>query len=451
MKKRTFLKSSSKIVAGALVLPGISCQPEKKKIPKAVRTNWAKNLNYSTENYHEPDNIEDLRKVIQNCDKIRTLGSKHCFNKIADSKFNQVSSLGFDKLINIDKNNSTVTVGAGITYGQLSPNLHEAGFAIHNLASLPHISIAGACATATHGSGVGNGNLATSVIAIEFMNAEGELIKLSRENDGDKFAGAVVNLGALGVLTQLTLQLQPTFDVRQDNYLGLPEAELIENFDAIMSSGYSVSLFADYQTDKVNQVWIKSKVEDGKTADPEFYGAKLADRNIHPILELSAENCTEQMGVPGPWYNRLPHFKMGFTPSSGVELQAEYFVPRRHAAEAYQAIRRLKDQIGPLLMISEIRAVAADDLWMSTAHEQDSMVFHFTCEQDWPGLQKVLPQIEKELDPYDVLPHWGKMFTMAPGKLQSRYPRLDEFKALVKEYDPKGKFRNEFLNSNLYS
>ena len=451
MKKRTFLKTSSKLLAGSLSLPTIACQSEKKKAESLVRTNWAGNLKYTTENFYEPNDIEALRKVVLSCDKLRTLGSKHCFNKIADSKSNQVSSLGFNQIIQFNAERSTVTVGAGMTYGQLCPELHNRGYALHNLASLPHISIAGACATATHGSGVGNGNLATSVVGIEFMNAEGEIVRLSRDQDSDRFAGTVVNLGAIGVLTRVTLQLHPTFDVRQDNYLDLPEAQLLENFDTIMSSGYSVSLFADYQTDRVNQVWIKRKVEDGLEAAKEFYGATLADRNIHPILSLSAENCTDQMGVPGPWFNRLPHFKMGFTPSSGKELQAEYFVPRRHAAEAYQAIRKLKDQIGPLLMISEIRAVAADDLWMSTANEQDSMVFHFTYEQDWVGLQKVLPQIEKELDPFEVRPHWGKMFTMSPVKLQSRYPRLDDFKALVNEHDRKGKFRNAFMERNLYS
>lgn len=453
MKKRTFLKTSSALATGTLLTPLISCgSQEKEKVSeKLVRKNWPGNLEYSAENFYLPKGLEELKKAVANCDKVRTLGSQHSFNKIADSKFNQISSRAFDKILKIDKENLKVTVEAGITYGELGPELHNQGFAIHNLASLPHISIAGAIATATHGSGVSNGNLGTSVFGMELMTANGELVTLSRENDDDTFNGAVVGLGALGMVTKLTLDIQPTFDVRQDNYLDLPESELLANFDTIMSGGYSVSLFADYQTDKINQVWIKRKVREDYEPEPEFFGATLATRNIHPILELSAENCTEQMGVPGPWYDRLPHFKIGFTPSSGTELQAEYFVHRRHAAEAYQAIRRLKDQIGPLLMISEIRAVAADDLWMSTANGQDSMVFHFTCEQDWAGLQKVLPVIERELDPFDVRPHWGKMFTMSPKKLQSRYSRLNDFKQLLNEYDPSGKFRNEFVAKYLFS
>ena len=455
MKKRTFLKTSLALFAGGLLGPIISCSRAVKDTVKKViaRKNWAGNLQYGAQNFYEPKTVEEVQQVVETSDKLRSLGTKHCFNKIADSKITQVSARGLNRMVDLDKDNQTVTVEAGISYGQLCPDLHQNGFALHNLASLPHISIAGACATATHGSGIANGNLPTAVSAMKFVQADGELMSLSRLQDEDKFAGAVVGLGSLGLVTELTLDIQPTFEVSQLIYLDLPESELLVNFDTIMSSGYSVSLFTDYKTDRINQVWIKEKSEliDPNNTPVEFFGAKAATRNVHPIIELSAENCTDQMGVPGPWYDRLPHFRIGFTPSSGKELQAEYFVPQRHAPEAYQAIRRLQDKIGPLLMISEIRAVAADELWMSPCNGLNCMVFHFTCEQDWATLQKVLPEIERELDPFEVRPHWGKMFTLPPAKLQERYPRLDDFKKLVQEYDPKGKFRNEFISTNLYS
>ena len=452
MRKRKFLKTSSALAVSTAINPWWSCGPVEKKKKETVpkRTNWAGNLTYSAANLYEPSDIKELREAVINCDKLRVLGSKHCFNKIADSKTNQVSTQGFSKILELNEETLQVTVEGGVTYGELCPELHRRGYALHNLASLPHISIAGACATATHGSGKENGNLATAVSALELMTADGELVKLSKK-DSDTFHGAVVAFGALGVVTKLTLNIEPTYQVRQDCYLDLPENALLENFDTIMSSGYSVSLFADYATDKINQVWMKRKVgDDPVEGESEFFGARLADRNIHPILELSAENCTEQMGVPGPWYDRLPHFKIGFTPSSGTELQAEYFVPAKHAVEAYQAIRRLNDQISPLLMISEIRAVAADDLWMSTAYREPQMVFHFTCEQDWAGLKKVLPQIEKELNPFDVRPHWGKMFTMNAGTLDQRYQKMNDFRSLLKEFDPRGKFRNEFVDKYLF-
>jgi xylitol oxidase len=240
--------------------------------------------------------------------------------------------------------------------------------------------------------------------------------------------------------------------VLQDVYLNLPVQQLEAHFDEIMSAGYSVSLFTDWQTSNINQVWIKRLVNGSEpyTAEKEFYGAALATRNVHPIIEISAENCTEQMSVPGPWYDRLPHFKMGFTPSSGEELQAEYFVPRQHAFKAIQAVETLRKEIKPLLMITEIRTIAADNFWMSPCYHQDSVAIHFTLNPDWDGVQAFLPLIEERLAPFNVRPHWGKLFTMSPEVLQSRYEKLADFKELINKYDPEGKFRNEFIEKNIF-
>jgi len=336
-----------------------------------------------------------------------------------------------------------------VTYGRLGPYLHDKGFALHNLASLPHISIAGACATATHGSGVRNGNLSTAVSAMELVTPDGDVVSLSRAKVGDSFLGSVVHLGALGVVTKVTLDIRPTFAVSQEVYENLPMSQLSDHFDAIMSAGYSVSLFTDWQKGRISEVWVKSRVEE-KAADLSRYGATRASRNLHPIIELSAENCTEQMGVPGPWFDRLPHFRMGFTPSSGKELQAEYFVPRGNAVDAILAIERLRDRITPHLFISEIRTIDADELWLSPCYKRPSVAIHFTWKPDWDSVRGLLPVIERELSPYDVRPHWGKLFAIEPATLRSRYERMGDFKDLVSKYDPGGKFRNPFLAKNLY-
>lgn len=415
--------------------------------------NWAGNLTYSTGNVFYPNSVEKVQELVKKLEKLRPLGTRHCFNKIADSKDNLISTKELNKVVSLDVKALTVTVESGIKYGDLCPWLDEKGFALHNLASLPHISVAGSIATATHGSGVGNGNLASAVRALEFVAADGSVIHLSKEKDGERFLAAVVAFGALGVVTKVTLAIQPTFKMRQYVYEHLPLAFLKNNFDKIMSAGYSVSLFTDWQTESVNEVWIKCRVDDGSKFDttPEFFGAKAATKNMHPIAEISAENCTEQMGVPGPWYERMPHFKMGFTPSSGVELQSEYFVPRSRAVEAFLAVAALRKQIGPHLFISEIRTIAADDLWMSPHRHQASVAIHFTWKQEWDAVIKLLPVIEAALDPFNARPHWGKLFTISPKVLASRYEKLADFKKLVAEYDPKGKFRNEFLNSTIYA
>src|SRR5436190_12430612 len=221
-----------------------------------------------------------------------------------------------DRVVSLDPKTSTVTVEAGVTYGRLGPYLHAKGFALHNLASLPHISVAGACATGTHGSGPRNGNLSTAVSALEIVTAAGDVVSIARHTDVETFQAAVVNLGALGVVTKVTLDLQPTFTMRQDVYLDLPMTQVAEHFEDIVSAGYSVSLFTDWQKGRVNEVWVKRRIENGDAPSKadHFYGARPATANVHPIIELSAENCTEQMGVAGPWYERLPHFRLGLTP-----------------------------------------------------------------------------------------------------------------------------------------
>jgi alditol oxidase len=435
-------------LTGGTVLSGLSgCHS-----PQEPLTNWAGNLAYSTGNVHYPNSVAEVQELVRQLNKIRALGSRHSFSPIADSDQNLLSTKGLNKILSLDKAARTVTVEAGIKYGELCQYLDENGYALHNLASLPHISVGGSCATATHGSGVRNGNLATGVSALAFVNAAGEVVSLSRK-DGEAFYGAVVGLGALGVVTQLTLDLQPSFRMHQFVYRNLPMQELKHNFLKIMSSGYSVSLFTDWRNENINQVWVKSRVEEGREAPDmptEWYGAPLATENVHPVEEQSAGNCTEQMGVPGPWYERMPHFKMGFTPSAGKELQAEYFVPLEHGYEAMMAMEKLHEKISPHLFISEIRTVAADDFWMSPCYKRDCVAIHTTWKQDWDAVINLLPLVEEQLAPFQPLPHLGKLFMIPAAVLQSRYARLDAFKELARQHDPKGKFRNAFLENHLY-
>lgn len=419
--------------------------------PKRLK-NWAGNLTYSTDHVFYPKSVEEVQQLVKKHSKLKALGTRHCFNTIADSKDNLLSTKELNKVVSLDKKANVVTVEGGIKYGELAPYLHKQGFALPNLASLPHISVAGSCTTATHGSGFKNGNLASAVTAMEIVIADGSIVHLSKAANAEKLNAAVVSLGAIGVITKVSLQIEPTYMMRQRVFTDMPMAQVKQHFEKIVSAGYSVSLFTDWQKDSINEVWIKSRIGTDKDENgAEFYGAKAAKKNLHPIVALSAENCTEQMGVPGPWYERLPHFKMGFTPSSGKELQSEYFVPLRHAVEAIAAVARLGRQIGPHLFITEIRTIAADNLWMSPCYEQASVTIHFTWKQENEAVLKLLPLIEKELSPFNARPHWGKIFTMAPQVLESRYAKLNDFKKIVAEYDPQGKFRNGFLNREIYN
>ena len=446
MDKREFLKKSAIITGGAV----LSRYAAGEELP-AHGTNWAGNLHYHAEHVYAPKNVAELQDLVRKLPTMRALGSRHSFNTIADTTTSQISLVHFDSM-ELDANAPSVTVGAGVRYGTLAPWLDAKGFAVHNLASLPHITVAGAIATATHGSGVRNGNLATAVSALELVTADGNVVRLSRLNDRDRFNSAVVSLGALGIVTRVTLDVQPRFDMTQLVYQNLSMDQLEHNLEAIFASGYSVSLFTDWQKHKINQVWIKSKTQPGVAAKipPLFYGATAAKTNLHPIDGHSAINCTEQMGVPGPWYERMPHFKMNFTPSSGAELQTEYFVPRSRGYEAIRAVETLHDKISPHLFITELRAIAADDLSMSMAYQRDSMAIHFTWKPETPAVTALLPQIEAKLAPFDARPHWAKLFTVPPATLKARYPKMPEYQALLKQTDAKGKFRNEFVNHNIF-
>jgi xylitol oxidase len=449
MNKRQFLKTTAAIAAGSMLARLATADATAPAEPTAHETNWSGNLRYHADHMFAPHSVEEVQQIVKQCSTIRALGSRHSFNTIADSLTNQISLQHLDS-IDLDANAQTVTVGAGVRYGTLAPVIDAKGFAVHNLASLPHITVAGAIATGTHGSGVKNGNLSTAVRALEIVTSDGEVRHIT--HDDPHFQGSIVSLGALGIVTKVTLAVQPRFDMTQVVYRNLSMDHLEHNLEAIMASGYSVSLFTNWQNHNINQVWIKSRVANGEKTPiaSDFYGAKPATRNMHPIEANSAENCTEQMGIPGPWYERMPHFKMNFTPSNGAELQTEYFVPRSRGYEAILAVEQLRDKITPHLFVTELRSIAADELWMSMAYQRDSLAIHFTWKLETPEVMALLPQIEEKLAPFEARPHWAKLFTVPPATLKSRYPKHAGFVQLLNHQDPKAKFRNEFVNHDIF-
>ncbi|OMF19712.1 FAD-binding protein [Paenibacillus sp. FSL H8-0548] len=411
--------------------------------------NWAGNYKYSASELHVPETVEQIQEWVARSSRIKALGTRHSFNGIADCTESLLSLHKLNRVIELDHKRNKVTVEAGMRYGDLCDYLYGCGYALHNLASLPHITIAGACSTATHGSGDRNGNLATAVHSMEVVKADGERIVFSRDQHDGLLAGAVVGLGGLGVITQITLDVIPTFQMSQYVFENLPLAQLNDHFDDIFSSAYSVSLFTDWKTNTFNQVWLKRKISDYAPAgeDSEFFGAMQARVNRHPVPGHSAENCSEQFGIPGPWHERLPHFRMDFTPSAGEELQSEYFVPRHSAYQALCAIDRIRNYISPHLYVSEIRTIAEDNLWMSPCYKQDSVAIHFTWKADLIAVEKILPLIEEQIAPFRARPHWGKLFAMPPVDLQSLYEKLPDFQRLLLQCDPKGKFCNSFLKT----
>jgi xylitol oxidase len=445
MDKREFLKGSAALAAVTAIPSGLAQMGS-----GGPRENWAGTFRYSTDKVLQPMTVEEVQKAVTSVESVRALGTRHSFNGIADSKVAQISTLGL-KDFKLDAASKTVRVGAGIKYGDLAVQLDRAGFALANMASLPHISVGGSIATGTHGSGLRNGGLATSVSGLEIVAADGAIHTLTRANDGDAFRGAVVSMGSLGVVTHVTLDVEPSYEMTQIVYQGLDFHELEHNFEAVMNTGYSLSLFTNWQHHTAWEVWIKRRIDQGGgTAPPEmFYGAMLAKEKLHPVVGQNPEKTTDQLNSVGKWYERLPHFKMEFTPSTGREIQTEYFIPFEHAYEAVLAVESLRDQITPHLFVTELRSIAADDLWMSMAYKRRSLAIHFTWKPEWDAVLKVIPQVEAKLKPFTPRPHWGKVNTLAAPQVRAAYPKTDDFTQMLKTYDPKGKFVNEYIRREL--
>jgi xylitol oxidase len=409
-----------------------------------MERNWAGNVTYSTKRILRPRSTAEVQELIAGAETLRPLGTRHSFSTVADSTSALISTEHLDRIVEIG--DKTVTVEAGIRYGELATALHERGLALPNFASLPHISVGGAIATATHGSGAANQSLAAGVSTLELVTADGSLRQFRR---GDRdFDGAVVGLGALGVVTRVSLDVTPAFDLRQYVFEQLPLSTVEAELGAMLARGYSVSLFTTWAEDAVAQAWVKTTEELGPES---YFGGRPAPEPRNPVPGSGAENATEQLGVPGPSHERLPHFRLGFTPSSGAELQSEYVVPREHAAAAASELRRLGTAVAPLLFISEIRAIAADTLWLSPFFEQDSVAFHFTWKPLPAEVLAVLPRIESALAPFDARPHWGKLFVGSAELIDARYPKLAAFRRLAHELDGGGKFHNAFLDRYVFS
>ncbi len=406
--------------------------------------NWSGNIEYRPAEIARPESISELQKVVADASKVRAYGSGHSFNTLADTDGTLIAFSEFDKNIEIDSSKMLVRVPAGVRYGEVAPKLHANGFALRNMGSLPHITVVGATSTGTHGSGVGNKNLSGSIAEIELITATGDAITL----DQSELPAARVALGSIGIIHHLTLDIVPTYDVAQTVYFDLPFVQLISNLDAILSAGYSVSVLSMWGDEFVDQVWVKSKIGTNPVlTQNEWFGAKLATRKSNPIREADSAAATEQFGLPGPWFERLPHFKLDFTPSFGEELQTEYFIDRKDAPAALNAIYKIREELSELIMVCEMRTVAQDENWLSEAYGRETFVFHFTWRPNIPAVEKLLLKIEASLEPFKARPHWGKVFTNNAFDFSSLYPKFNSFLTYRGTYDPSRKFVNKLLET----
>lgn len=408
------------------------------------RANWAGSYRFRAPRIVAARNAADVQRVVATGGQVRALGTRHSFTDLADTTGTLVHLLDGDPGFELNAADATVTVSAGVRYGVLALWLEGRGWALRNMGSLPHISVGGATATGTHGSGDANPVLSDNVTAIEYVGADAA-VHTVRRADPD-FAAVAVGLGAYGIATRLTLGIRPSFRMRQDVYRGLGWDAFLGSFDDITAAGYSTSVFTKWDTHEAGQVWVKSELATDDDVVPDaIVDAPRDPISRRTIVDDIGDNVTEQGGVPGPWLLRLPHFRLDATPSNGDELQSEYFVDRADAVPALEAVRALAERIRPLLLVSELRTTARDELWLSGAYARDTLAIHFTWRNDLPGVRGVLPAVEEALAPFGARPHWGKVHGFDAERLAAVHPRLADARATFERLDPEGTFSSRHL------
>jgi len=411
--------------------------------------NWSKTHAFRAKRLHRPETIDALCALVADCDHIHAVGARHSFNGVADSPGDLVDLEGIAPGFSIDGQARTVTFTAGVRYRALVRHLEAQGFALANLASLAHLCVAGAVATGTHGSGDKIGSLATAVSGLEFVSPDGRLIR-ARRGDAD-YEGMVVALGALGIVARLTLDIEPSYEVRVDAFVDLPWPTQLSEFDAVMGLGDSVSLMTSWSTPAVGNAWIKTRLDSGapRHAEALRLGAKPAPEKNPSISDDIAKDLNP-FGVPGPWSERLPHFRLDSTIGPIDQIQSEYLLPRGAASAAIASLRAIGERIDGVLIISEIRTVRRDTLWLSPSFGHDCVALHFTWRKEPAAVEAICRAIEDIVIPLGGRPHWGKATFAGAERLAPLYPRFEDFRRLAARFDPKGKFRNAFLDAHVF-
>jgi len=405
--------------------------------------NWCGLVEFSAQSVLAPDTLDEVQQAVASAHRIRALGTAHSFNDLADTDGIQLSVANLPIDLQVDTAQRIVRVGAGIRYGDLASLLASQGWALHNLASLTHINVAGSTATGTHGSGDRNQTLSAAVRWLQLVTAQGDVIEVDTADP--RWPGMVVHLGALGVVTRIGLAIEPAYQVRQYVFDGIQRAVIRERFDEVFASAYSVSYFTTWDQAEIGQIWMKRRDDqDPPWQAQQWMGGTLCAAKQHPLPGHDPMHCTTQQGIPGPSHERLPHFQLDFTPSSGEELQTEYLLPRDQAVAALASLEALAGRIAPLLHISEVRTMAADDLWLSGAYGRDTVAIHFTWHKDLRALD-LLSELDELLGAFGGRAHWGKLHATPQQAYAQRYPRLEEFRRLRAELDPGRRFANEHL------
>ncbi|MFE6917719.1 D-arabinono-1,4-lactone oxidase [Streptomyces rubiginosohelvolus] len=420
--------------------------------------NWARQQSCSPARIERPANERQLSEAIDRAGRdglrVRPVGSGHSFTDTCLTDGVIVDQSAMQRVLDVDTETGLVKVEAGIKLHRLTAELHRYGLALENQGDIDKQSLAGALATATHGTGERFRNLSANVVGCRLVTATGEVVEIDEERDADAWRAARVSVGALGVISQYTLRCVPAFRIHRVDEVR-PVTEVLADLDRLVAAHDHFEVLALPHTDKV--LTYASRRTDRPAAPPRRLAAWWNDDVLSNVGLGAATHLARLVPGAAPRVARAMSGVVGryeqLDDSHGVYAherrvrftEMEYAIPRAHAAEALQRVRTLiAERRLPVVFPIELRFTAPDDAFLSTAYGRDTayLAVHHVVPAEYEAFFRA---VEAIMDEYDGRPHWGKRHFQTAATLAARYPAWQEFQSVRARLDPDGMFTNDYI------
>jgi L-gulonolactone oxidase len=424
--------------------------------------NWGRNQSCSPAAIEEPESelevVEAVGRARAAGQAVKVVGAGHSFSDIActDGRLLRLDRL--DRIVSMDRETGSVTVEGGIPLWKLNEELAQRGLALSNLGDIDRQSISGAVSTATHGGGARFGGLATFVTGLELVTAAGEVVQCSAEVEPELFACARVSLGALGVITKVTLQCEPAFRLHAVERPCTVE-ELVRDLDEIADANEHIDCYWFPHTD-VATVKVANRTDAPVRA---WRGWKRYRNEVLLPNHVYAARCAVGRMRPGRIPANMQRVAAGIGRSQQTDVshrilcsrrlvrfvEMEYAVPRSELTQLLLQVRDLIETEGLRVDFPvEVRVAAADDIPLSTAHGRATgyLAVHLSAGTPRPRIERYFRGVEGLMLDAGGRPHWGKLHFQDAAGLSPRYPDWDRFRRVRTRVDPDGRFRNRYLD-----
>jgi L-gulono-1,4-lactone dehydrogenase len=425
-------------------------------IRRGTWTNWAGNQSAKPKWINEPASESDVADIVARAAKskhtVKAVGAGHSFTSTALTSGHLLNMKHLNKIVHVDRVKNQVTVEAGIHISELNEQLFELGLAMPNLGDIAYQTISGAIATSTHGTGAKISGIAGQVASMRLVNGHGEIVDIGPQDNPELLNVAQVGVGALGIVTQVTLNVVPAFRLRAVEGAQKLDA-LIENLDELVDSNEHFEFFWIPHTK-----WALTK-RNNRTSDPVHIPSRAKQWYSKTFLENYAFGAVCALGRLKP--SLIPRLATALPSSGQTEIvdesfrifaserivkfvEMEYAIPRQYCGEVLQRIRSMIDDKGHLISFPvEVRFTAKDDIALSTASGRDSayIAVHMYKGMDYEPYFRDVANIMSD---YEGRPHWGKMHFLNHNELSKLYPKWNEFLSTRDQLDPDRTFANAY-------